>query len=354
MKKIKISRKTAYWTGSVVLILIIGIVLIKRARAEDANLPLAKKYSIVVSTIKPEVKQTTLSLPYLAITKNDKDVKLASKVTGRIEFIKSSGSKVKAGEVIAKVDIATIESNINSAKSQLDASKEALKNLQATHKRTLELMKVKGASVEQSQKEETGLAGLESKVESLEQKLNELNNMLSYAIIKSPVSGIISGTLVNKGDMCFPGHPVAMISAEKGFYLLLRVPTSLKIYSVILNKKTYEAIPLNSTFNSLAEYKVYVDSDNMTSGDRVEVAVTVYKGRAIKLPFDAILNRNGKSYVLVKKQNKAVAEEIHIIQYGQEGAVVSNSSLEGKTIVVAKQDILLKLLSGISLTVKEG
>ena len=354
MKKIKISKKTAYWSGAVVLLFIVGVLLIKIRQKEDANLPTAKKYAIVVSTIKPELKQVDLTLPYLAITKNDKDVKLSSKVTGRVDYIKSSGSVVKIGEVIAKLDVTNIVSDVNSLKSQITAQKKALTNLTATHNRTLDLIKVKGASIEQSQREETGIAGLESKIETLNQKLNEANNLLSYAIIKSPVNGRISNSLVNKGDMCFPGHPVANISARNGFYLLLRVPTELKIYSVILNNKTYDAIPLNSTFNSLAEYKVYVDPQNMTSGDRVEVSVVIYKGKAIKLPFDAILNRNGKNYVLVKKQNKAVAKEIHIIESGQEGSVVSNSSLVGKEVVIAKQDILLKLLSGISITVKEG
>lgn len=354
MKKIKLSKKTAYWIGAAVLIFIIGIILIKMRQKEDANLPVAKKYAIVVSTIKPELKQVDLTLPYLAMTKNDKDVNLASKVTGRVEYIKSSGSNVKMGEVIARIDITSITGDIKSIKSQIIAQKKALANLNATHKRTLDLLKVKGASIEQSQKEETGIAGLESKIESLNQKLNELNNMLSYAIIKSPVDGRISNTTVNKGDMCFPGHPVANISARNGFYLLLRVPTNLKIYSVILNNKSYDAIPLNSTFNSLVEYKVYVDSQNMTSGDRVEVEVVIYKGKAIKLPFDSILNRNGKDYVLVKQQNKTVAKQIKIIQYGEKGAIIGNSSLSGKEIVVAKQDILLKLLSGISVTVKES
>lgn len=354
MKKIKINKKTAYWTGAVVLIFIIGIILIKMRQKEDANLPVAKKYSIVTSTVTPKLKQVELTLPYLAITKNDKDVKLASKVTGRVNYIKSSGTNVKMGEIIARLDITNVVSDINSLKSQITAQKKALTNLLATHNRTLDLMKVKGASIEQSQREETTIAGLESKLETLNQKLNEANNTLSYAIIKSPVNGRISRSLVNKGDMCFPGHPVANISARNGFYLLLRVPTDLKIYSVILNNKTYDAIPLNSTFNSLAEYKVYVDSQNMTSGDRVEVDVVIYKGKAIKLPFDALLNRNGKNYVLVRQKNKAVAKQVNIIQYGQNGAVVSNTGLEGKEVVVAKQDILLKLLSGISLIVKEG
>ena len=42
------------------------------------------------------------------------------------------------------------------------------------------------------------------------------------------------------------------------------------------------------------------------SGERVEVNLVVFDGKAIKLPFDAILNRDGKSYVFVKDNDKAI------------------------------------------------
>jgi len=91
----------------------------------------------------------------------------------------------------------------------------------------------------------------------------------------------------------------------------------------------------------------------MTSGNRVEVDVIIYKGEGIELPFDAVLNRNGKSYVMVRKDNKAVPELINPVQSGQQGIVVNNPGLTGKELVVAKPDILLRLLSGTSLKVKE-
>jgi hypothetical protein len=78
----------------------------------------------------------------------------------------------------------------------------------------------------------------------------------------------------------------------------------------------------------------------------------VYKGRAIKLPFDAVLNRNGKSYVFVREHEKAVPQEVTIIQTGEDGAVISTNEIAGKEIVVEKQDILLKLLSGVSIQVR--
>ena len=104
----------------------------------------------------------------------------------------------------------------------------------------------------------------------------------------------------------------------------------------------------NRIYN-LAEYKVYVDSKEFTTGDKLEVNVIVFKGEAIKLPFDAILNRNGENFVFIKENNTAKAVSVTILQTGEDGLVISNNELAGKEIVVAKQDILLKLLSGSSI-----
>jgi len=350
MKK---TKKTLIWTVVVVIIIIGGILAIKGAKKREAELPAAKEYAIVVSTVKPQMHNVRLTLPYLALTKNDKDVKLSSRISARVNWVKPSGSQVKKNEVIASLDNTSIQAGIKSVESQIKAQEITLKNLEATHQRTLDLLKVEGASIEQSQSEESKIAALNSQIESLRQKLNDLNNTLTYAIIKSPVSGRISQTMVNKGDMAMPGKPVAGISAKNGFYLLVRVPTDLKVYGITLNGKMYDAIPLHSTFNSLAEYKVYVDNTEMTTGNRMEVDVVVYNGNALELPFDAVLNRNGKSYVLLRNGDQATPEAINLIQSGEQGMVVSNNDLAGKELVVAKQDILLRLLSGTSLKVKE-
>jgi RND family efflux transporter MFP subunit len=351
MKTIK--NKKTIGIIAVVVIVILAIFAVVNAKRREANMPVAKQYGIVVSTIKPKLEEVTLTLPYLAQTENDKDVKLSSKVTARVNFIKASGTKVKKGEVIARLDNTSIQTNSVSLNSQIKATETALKNLEATHKRTEELLAIKGASIEQFQAEESNLEALKAKLESLHQNKIDINNTLTYATITSPVDGVISKTLVNKGDMCLPGHPVANISANNGFYLLLRIPTDLKIYGVNFNNKNYPAVDLNSTFNNLEEYKVYVDAKGFTTGNRIEVNVIVFKGKGIRLPFDAILNRDGKSFVLLKENNKAKVEPVKIIQTGENGIVISNQNIAGKEIVVAKQDILLRLLGGSSIITKK-
>jgi len=337
----------------VLAIVLIGVLKIKSTKSKDASMPTAKVYSVVVSTTVPELKQNQLTLPYIAETKNDKDVKLSTKIAGRVNYILPSSSRVKRGDVIAKLDNTSISGNKKSLKAQIKAQKKVLENLETTHKRTLELLEVKGVSIEQSQTEESKIAGVEAQIESLQQKLRETKNTDSYATIVSPVDGIISKTMLNKGDIAMPGHPVASLSAEIGYYLMVRVPSELQISGIIIDSTKYDALALNSTFQGLQEYKVYIDNKNMTTGNRMSVNVIISDGKSILLPFDAILNREGKSYVLVVHGDKSTPTEVKILETGEEGIIIENNSIVGKQVVVAKQDILLKLVSGATLTVKK-
>ena len=333
-------------------IVLMGVKAIKNAQAKDANTPQAKIYPIVVSQMNPKITDVILTLPYLAEVSNDKDVKLYSSVATRILSIKASGLHVSKGEVIARLDTTSISSNLLSIKEQIKAANISLQNLKATHQRTEELLHVKGASIEESQQEQTQIANNESQIASLKQKEIELQNSLSYATIISPVDGVIAKTFDNNGAVTMPGKPLIDISATNGFYLMVRVPSELSIKGILFNGKTYIANSLENSSNGLAQYKVYVGENALTSGDKIEVDVVVFDAKGTLLPFDAILNRDGKNYVLVIEKDKAVAQEIHIIQNGQQGVVIKES-LENKNIVLAKPDILLRLLSGYTLKVQE-
>jgi len=310
--------KTILKVFAVILVIValgfLGAKKIKQARLADKESKKPKIYPIVVKTYKPKIKQTILTLPYLSLVKNDKDVKLSSKIAARIEYIKPSGSRVKKGDLVVKLDTTNIKSALHSIKEQINATQIALQNLKQTHKRTLDLLKVQGASIEQSQKELTAIANTEAKLNGLLQKEIELKNNLSYATIISPVNGVISKTFASIGSISAPAHPLVAISSKDGFYLLVRVPTDLKIDGVIFDNKFLKATPLNTTFQGLAEYKVYTKKANLISGDRFEVDVVVFRGKGLFLPFDTILNKNGKNYVLIVNKDKAVLKEIHIIQ----------------------------------------
>lgn len=346
-------KKNLITIAIVVAIVFTGVFAVIHAKRKENALPVAEKYQMTVSVIKAKLMQTMLTLPYLAIVQNDRDVNLTSKVSGRIMFLERSGSVVKRGQIIARFDNTSITSSKKSIEAQISAQKITLANLQSTHNRTLQLLAVKGASKEQSETEESKISATQASIESLNQNLRDIDNTLTYTTIASPVDGIISKTMGNIGDVVMPGQPLVLISANSDFYLSVLVPTNLNVYGIMVDKVKYDAIALNSTSNNLAQYKVYVDSKNLISGDRIEVDVVIYDNMAVKLPFDAVLNREGVNAVLVKENNKAVAKKINIIQSGEDGVVISNNELANKEVIVAKQDILLTLLSGVSIKTRE-
>ena len=329
-----------------------GIKTIKKARAKDNATPKAKIYPIVINTISPKITHVKLTLPYIAEVQNDKDVTLSSKIAARILSIKPSGSTVKKGQVVAKLDTTSIKSNLLTIQNQIKAANIKLQNLKETHKITKELLKAKAASIEESQKELTTIASTQAQIVGLMQKEIELKNNLSYALVASPVDGVIAKSLGRKGAMSMPGKPLAKISSKNGFYLKVRLPKEIKIKGVEFNNKEFDITPLETTFHGLAEYKVYTNDTKLTTGDIVEVNIITYNKKGVLLPFDALLNRDSKSFVLVVDGNKAIPKEVHILQSAQQGVLVLES-FENKKIVVAKPDILLKLTSGHALKVKE-
>lgn len=315
-----------------------GMKVIQAKRAKEAQAPVAKVYPIVVKTVNATPSKVQLTLPYLAQVENDENVMLSSRMPARVLMIKNSGEKVQKGDLLVKLDTDELTANI-------DSVKVSLSNLRKTYKRTQALYRVKGASIEQLQKEESGIATLQAKLRTLE-------SQLSYATLVSPVSGVITKTFVSNGSIAMPGKPLLNISATKGFSMIVRLPDTINPKSIIFQQKQYLIHPLGSTFQGLNEYKAYVDASGLTVGETVDIRVVVFEGEATKLPFDAILDRNGKSYVLVVKKDKAVPKEVYIIQKGEEGVVIKET-LQKEKIVVAKPDILLKLLTGIAVKVKE-
>lgn len=349
-----------------VIVIAIGlVVLIKKRKEELARLHTPKIYPVVVRTMKPKLTKFYLTLTGLGLIKSSVDFNVTTKLSGRILYIKNIGDRVKKGEVVVRIDDSQTRALLDKAKSELkslgsklSSLELTLKNMLLTHKRTKELLNVKGASIEQYQKEQDEIASLKSQIRSTKSQIiatksniNHLETLLTYSIIRSPINGVISKKLANVGDVAMPGRPLCSISAKGGKYLLLRLPDDINPKGVIFEGKFHKVVSLNSTFNGLNEYKADVRT-NLNTNARVEVGIVIFKGRAIKLPFDAVLSDDGKNYVFIVKGNRAIPKPVKIIASGEEGLAVLDKSLLGKELVLAKPDIFIKLRGGVQI-VKE-
>ena len=352
----------------VAAIVLLAVRAVKHKKAEEAAIPPAKEYAVVVETVTPKVRNVTLTLPYIALVQNDNDTVVSSKLAARVEMIHRPGAKVESGEPVVKLDTMELEAKLRSIKAQiasarqgLAAQKTALKNLEAVHARTKRLLAVRGASQEQFDAEVTKIAATKAqiaatkaKIASLEANAAEVANTMTYALIEAPVSGTIGKTFVHPGDMAMPGKPLMTITARNGAYLKVRLPDSMRPQALLFQGKRYELYDLHHTFNGLEEYRTQPIGSSIPTGQRVDVEIVTFQGEGLMLPVDAVLSDGGAHKVLTVEKGHAKAHEVTVKARGEHGVLVAQDDLAGKPVIVAKPDVLLRLLTGTAVKVAAG
>ncbi len=355
--------KKIIWILIGVLLIGGGVVVLKKKKKAMANIPAMKVYHQVVRAVTPTNEDIVLTLPALAEVRSDLDVQLSSKLSSRITSMVKSGDKVTKGQVVVTLDhedlLAKQEAialQIFSLEADISAQQVALTTALASHKRTGALLDARGASVEEYDAEKSkiaslraGLKGLSSKKGILEQNGKEISNLLSYAVITSPIDGMVSSTAANVGIIAMPGKPLLSIQADSGKYLLVRSADDIRPVEVLFEDQFYPLLVLNHTFRGLDEYRADVTT-NRNSGERLPVRLVIYKGEGTMIPQAALLQKEGQNYCFTADGDIPRPIPVTVISSGTEGVVVEGLTTD--KVIVAKPDILLKLLAGVPVTVQ--
>ncbi len=363
----------------IVLVLILAgsaIRLLKKRKADLTQAPVAAVLPVVVDIAHLKSTPVALTLPAMGLVASDLSTTLSTKVSGRITHVyKQEGDPIQKGDKLARIDasdltakkeglrlkvegigfqIAGILENIKALETSLAAARE-------THARTLELLAVKGASEEQSRREEAGIAAIIAKISAaknsistlkkskatLKQNMKEVDSLLVYTMITAPIDGTLSKRLVMAGDLAMPGKTLFKIAARTGRYVNLSLPDTIHPAEIIFKGKKLPLTAKNEAGNTgLAQYIAPLpDDDKLVEGQYLNVRIVVYENRDVLVPVDGLLSVGGNSFVFTYAQSKAVKTPVDIIARGQEGVVV-RPDLSGKTILLAKPDILLRAASG--------
>ena len=100
-----------------------------------------------------------------------------------------------------------------------------------------------------------------------------------------------------------------------------------------------------STF--LREYRSALPpGSSAIEGEYLNIELMVFKGEGVLLPDDVLLSAQGKTWVLIYTDGKVEKVPVTIEQRGIEGVTVKED-LAGRTLLLAKPDILLRASSGV-------
>jgi multidrug efflux pump subunit AcrA (membrane-fusion protein) len=368
----------------VVILLVVGVAigLLLKRKHDLGQEPPAAILPVVVDAVIPSRQAVSLSLPAMGIVSSDVSTTLSTKVSGRVNKIfKKEGEAVRKGDLLASIDEQELQAkkeglrlkrtsldfDIAGKWENLKSLQTAMKNALDSHARTKELLDVKGASIEQYNKEDTEIAQLKAQMEAiksgismlqsgreeLSQSEKEIDSQLSYASIASPIDGILSARLVMAGDMAVPGKPLLKITAADGLYLDVKLPSAIMATLIRLDDQLLPLTPKNQAGPSgLREYRSTLPvGSSAVEGEFLNIAVILFTGEGVLLPDDVLLSSQGKTWVLASTNGKVEKIQVTIEQRGIEGVTVKED-LAGRTLLLAKPDILLRASSGVPVMIR--
>ncbi|MEQ8714620.1 MAG: efflux RND transporter periplasmic adaptor subunit [Cyclobacteriaceae bacterium] len=194
------------------LLVLIGLTLRNNKQEIDFNTALAEQKldAIPVKTTTVEKKQVTRRLPLAGIITAEQNLMLMAQAQGRvIRTLVSEGETVSAGDIIAIID----DSYLLSEKEVLTASLEKLS-------KDLERYKVLAQNKAITNQQ---LEGAQLQYDNVKTQYDILLKRLADTRVKSPIDGLVSKLLVNKGTMVGSGVPIAQILNQSSFSIQFSV-----------------------------------------------------------------------------------------------------------------------------------
>lgn len=155
-------------------------------------------------------------------------VSVSFRIAGKIrERFVSAGDRVKAGQLLARLDDAVQKDSLTSAQAQVLASKAALEQASKLAGRAESLIGERAVSQNQY---DTAIRSRKEATENLrasQASAHSAAEQLSYTVLKAPVNGVITNRLAESGENVAAGQAIFRIAQDSGFDAVFDMPTEM-------------------------------------------------------------------------------------------------------------------------------
>jgi RND family efflux transporter MFP subunit len=284
-------------------------------------------------------------------------VNINSSHTGRIVkiFVKE-GDRVKAGQVLAKMDDRKLISRHNRAKANLSDAKAGIVLAEHTLTRLRKAFKKGSVARRFVEDAEVDLSTARSQAGIAVEEAHSANLALSKQRITAPFSGTITAVFAEVGQWIGPTESLYTLVDKSRREIEVRVDVadsvSVEVGQVVA--VTSDAFPglewhesvshLGTAANSdrnTNSVKVYIslgnDAPTLRFGQQIDADIrTAWNPNTLKIPFEALINRDGQTLVAVLSDGQVLLKQVETGIEDFSMVEIKQGLNEGESVILSK------------------
>jgi RND family efflux transporter MFP subunit len=129
------------------------------------------------------------------------EVRVGSQLSGIVEQLNVEvGSRIKQGEVIARIDARGLEARLAQARAQVEVERQEVRRAEVELRRARDLDRQKLVAESQVEDAVIGLDQARARLEKARRDAAVVETDLGYAVIRSPISGTVAAVATQEGE----------------------------------------------------------------------------------------------------------------------------------------------------------
>ena len=313
---------------------------------------------------------------------------VSAKIQGRLSELRvEEGSKVREGEVVARLESVDYEAQVKRAQAATQRAEADLAENQRQLRLNENLIKDRVVSQDQVDAAASRVRIAEAALAQAQADAAFAEAQLQNTLIRAPFTGVVVKKMAEVGESVAPIPPGVNISTSSGAIVALADLATLEVEADVAESNvakvqngqpaevTVEAIPDRRYKSVLRQVIPTADRTKATVQVKVTIldkdenlkpemsakvtfleaqkkqAASAAPAPVVLVPQDAVVNRDGKSIVFIVREGKAVARTVGIgVERGSQ--VVIREGLSGGEVLVSHPPETLK--DGDAIKVKRG
>lgn len=336
--------------GRVATAALLGVAL---ASCGDEKAPQAQGRPVGVVTV--EAGQFSDDIQLSGEIQAKKDVGLAFRIGGRVlERPVNVGDRVKAGQVIARLEPALEQNALAAARAALEAARGEVSTARSTFERQERLMGqgfTTRPRFDQAQRaQETAQAGLEN----AEAQLELARDRLGFTELRADVDGVVTARQIEPGEVVQPGQIVVQVARDDDRDAVFNVPAAVldthlddaririalaDAPTVIAYGRVREVAPQADPVTRTFAVRVGLQSppEAMRLGSTVVGTIELRTAAIVAIPASA-LTQQGRSpavWIVDPAKSTVSLRSVDVLRFDPGKVILSQGLEPGETIVSA-------------------